>query len=573
MKMGENTNSSREYSIIEESNKLLRTGILENPLIAKLLPPEAEEYARRIEFTGSHAPIIPVNWRFAESIAVLKGLEGIMINALLRAKYDLEAQDIVINTDHAQLFIMSSLLTSVITEGQQAVDTKGFDTTSIFSNYDIHRASATPYRTCASNIYKANDGRYFYIHSDLNPEVVQDALGMPHDAEGDFEEAPTLYQEKVLQYSSSELDELCAERLRISGTVAWTVDEYKASEHGRANANVGLWELHEHANASQIPCWWPSTPQTSPARPLSGLKVVDFTRIIAGPTLTRGLAELGASVMRITAPHLPDMGFLHPDLGWGKWNTPLDLRDPVSVQKAKELILDADVVVYGYRPSVLDKYGLGEDDVLELCRHRRRGITVARLNCYGWMGPWAGRSGWQQISDACCGVSLAFGRTMLGRDEAVTPVFPNSDHCTGLAGTLGVLSALMARARNGGSYTVDVSLNAYSSWLVNSVGTYPPHVWEDVWALNGRPVFRHYHPMQYLWPAGIRLMKSHAPHMLNPDFFEDRPAKAMNCTVRCLKPVLQFPGKKVQLGFQVGARANGVDMPRWPGNLLTEKVV
>jgi CoA-transferase family III len=211
--------------------------------------------------------------------------------------------------------------------------------------------------------------------------------------------------------------------------------------------------------------------------------------------------------------------------------------------------------------------------VLELCRHRRRGIIVARLNCYGWMGPWAGRSGWQQISDACCGVSLLFGRAILGRDEAVTPVFPNSDHCTGLTGTLGVLSALMARARNGGSYTVDVSLNAYSSWLVNSVGTHPPHVWEDVWALNGRPVFRHYHPMQYLWPAGIKLMKTHAPHMLNPDFFEDRPAKAMNCTVRCLKSVLQFPGKKVQLGFQVGARTNGVDMPKWPGNLLTEKVV
>jgi hypothetical protein len=144
MKMGEVTNSSREYSIIEESNKLLRTGILENRLIAKLLPPEAEEYARRIKFTGSHAPTIPVNWRFAESIAALKGLEGIMINALLRAKYNLDAQDIVINTDHAQLFIISSLLTSVITEGQQAVDTKGFDTTSIFSNCDIHRASATP---------------------------------------------------------------------------------------------------------------------------------------------------------------------------------------------------------------------------------------------------------------------------------------------------------------------------------------------------------------------------------------------------------------------------------------------
>ena len=103
------------------------------------------------------------------------------------------------------------------------------------------------------------------------------------------------------------------------------------------------------------------------------------------------------------------MGFLHPDLGWGKWNTSLDLRDPASVQKAKELIFDAEVVAYGYRPSALDKYGLHEDDVLELCRHRPRGITVARLNCSGWVGPRAGRSSWKQVSDPCCGVSLASG--------------------------------------------------------------------------------------------------------------------------------------------------------------------
>ena len=560
------------YSVTDESYMVLETGILENPLIAKLLPPSASEDAKKIKFVGSNAPSIPVNWRFAESASALKGLESIMINALLRTKYNLGGQDVVINTDHAQLFIVSCLLTSINADGQDAVETKDFSTKSLFPSCDIYRNSATPYRICASNIYETKDGQYFHLHSDLNPNVVQDALDMPHDAEGDFEEAAKLYQDKVLRYTSRELDDLCAKRLRTSGTVAWTEEEYKTSEHGRANANVGLWEIHEHPNAGQNPGWWPSRPHTGPLRPLAGLKVVDFSRIIAAPTLTRGLAEYGASVMRITAPHLPDMGFLHPDMGWGKWNASLDLRNPSDAQKAKDLILDADVVVYGYRPGVLDKYGLGLDDVLKLCQHRTRGIIIARLNCYGWVGPWAERSGWQQISDACCGVSLSFGRAMHGRHEAVTPVFPNSDHCAGLAGMLGVISALISRAQKGGSYTVDASLNAYSSWLVASVGTYPQHVWEDVWARHGRPNFRHYHPMQHLFPRGIEMLRANAPAVLDPEYFEDRKAEAMQCKIRCVKPVLQFPGKKVELRFQVGTRTNGVDQARWPEDLLIETV-
>ncbi len=178
------------------------------------------------------------------------------------------------------------------------------------------------------------------------------------------------------------------------------MEEYLASEHARVNADRQLWNVHDVPNPNQEPCWWPSSPETSPSRPLAGLKIVDFSRIIAAPTLTRGLAEYGASIMRITSSHLPDMGFLHPDMGWGKWNTALDLRQPADIEKAKELILEADVVVYGYRPEVLSKYGLGSDDVLELCRSRTRGLIVARLDCYGWVGPWAHRSGWQQISDA-----------------------------------------------------------------------------------------------------------------------------------------------------------------------------
>lgn len=560
------------YSVIDEAYKLLHTAILDHTQTSKLLPPGIEGYLKRITFTGSTSPSIPVNWRFQESVSVLKALEGAMINALLHKKYGVEAEEIEINADHAQLFVISCLLTEIHAADGANVETEGFATTSVFPSCDIYRNSATPYRTCAGNLYKTKDDRYFHLHSDLNPDVIQDALGLPHEADGGYDKVYQIYQDKTMQYTSDELDQLDNGKLRRSGTIAYSPEEYRQTAHGKAEADTGLWEVDAHPNAHQEPCWWPSSAQTSPARPLAGLKVVDFSRIIAAPTATRGLAEFGASVMRVTAGHLPDMGVFHADMGWGKWNCHLDFRQAADVEKVRALILDADVVVYGYRPSVLNKYGLGSEAVLKLCEQRKRGVIILRLNSYGWVGPWSDRSGWQQISDACCGVSLGYGRALHGVDEPVTPVFPQSDHCAGIAGELGVISALMMRAEKGGSYTVSCSLNAYSQWLVNQIGTYPEDVWQKVWALHGRPKFRHYHPMQYLFPTGVKLLRQNTPHVLDEDFFEVREAKAMGCKVRCVKPVLRFPSGNVQPGFQVSARTNGVDQPVWPSDLLTEKI-
>ena len=140
---------------------------------------------------------------------------------------------------------------------------------------------------------------------------------------------------------------------------------------------------------------------SSPQRPLAGLKVVDLTRVIAAPTITRSLAEMGASVMRVTSPNVTDHSALHQDLSWGKWNCHLDLKkNPDDRQKLAELIKDADVVVEGYRPGAMARNGFSRDDIFELVKDRDRGIIHVRENCYGWNGPWQHRSGWQQISDA-----------------------------------------------------------------------------------------------------------------------------------------------------------------------------
>lgn len=360
-----------------------------------------------------------------------------------------------------------SVLLNTIDPGGENISSFAQDRTTYdkyFKNTDLHNMTSTPYRASATNIYRCADGRYFHLHGSMNPAPTQDSLKLPHDQDfATAEESWKPYAAAVGAIESHDMQRLASDEFKQAGTICWSADEFLASEHGKANKHVGLYEIHALPNTSQPPCWWPSVSQTSPKRPLAGLKVVDLTRVIAAPALTRGLAELGASVMRVTASHVTDMSSLHVDLSWGKWSTHLDFRDEEHREKLRDLVRDADVVVQGYRPGVLDKYGFSPEGLVELVKGRERGIIVVRENCYGWNGPWPYRSGWQQISDACCGVSLAFGRAM-GNDEPVTPVFPNSDFCTGVSGVVGVLNALLRRGEEGGSWRVDVSTSSCSDY-------------------------------------------------------------------------------------------------------------
>lgn len=274
----------------------------------------------------------------------------------------------------------------------------------LFPDQDKNRSQESLHRKLVTNIYKTKDGRFYHTHGNLNPDPVLEALGLPLEGEEDesYDSVVDKIQAKVSSYNSGDIDELMNEKARTSGTIAWTSDEYFASEHGKASGTVGLYEITKDPSSTQQPSWWPehiSNP-SSPKRPLAGLKVVDLTRIIAGPTITRSLAEMGASVMRIVSPHIADLSALHLDLNWGKWNSFLHLKDETDKEKLRELIRDADVVVDGYRPGVMERLGFGRQTILDLVKDRARGIIHLRENCYGWHGPWSHRSGWQQISDA-----------------------------------------------------------------------------------------------------------------------------------------------------------------------------
>jgi len=482
-----------QYSVPSEARKVLHEGILQNPKLTSLLPKGTADFAERITFTGNEKPSIPINWRFAESAAALKGLEACIVAQLVKRKYGVDISSASINADHASLFFMSTLIWSFAGDSPQMGLPKSSEKIDkYFPNYDLHKMQSSLHRSATTNIYQTKDGKYFHLHGSMNPEPSLDSIGLPHDSPSkDWKEATKPFIEKLSQTESADMQKLASDKFKQAGVICESVESFRQTEHGKANAHVALFEIHDAPNSKQPASWWPDVPQTSAQRPLAGLKVVDLTRVIAAPAVTRGLAELGASVMRVTSKNLCDYSGLHCDLNWGKWNCSLDLKTEEGKKQLAELIKEADVVVQGYRPDVLDKYGFSQQGIIDLVKDRPRGIISARENCYGWNGPWYYRSGWQQISDACIGISEGFGRAMgLENGEAVTPVFPNSDYMTGIAGTAGILTALMKRAEQGGSYKVDLSLNYYNQWLADSCGEYPKEIWQDVWQRNGKQVFR-----------------------------------------------------------------------------------
>lgn len=238
----------------------------------------------------------------------------------------------------------------------------------------------------------------------MNPDPTLTALGLPLDGEENdtYDSVTERIQAKVSQFDSATLDKLINEQYHQAGTITRSSEEYFSSEHGRSCGQVGLYETSKDPSSSQPPAWWPENESfpSSPKRPLAGLKVIDLSRVIAAPAITRSLAEMGASVMRVTSLNVTDIYQLHQDLNWGKWNCSLDLKREEDKEKLRSLIREADVVVDGYRPGVMERLGFGRQDIFDLVKDRSYGIIVVRENCYGWHGPWTHRSGWQQISDA-----------------------------------------------------------------------------------------------------------------------------------------------------------------------------
>ncbi len=189
-------------------------------------------------------------------------------------------------------------------------------------------------------------------------------------------------------------------------------------------------------------------------RPARRLRVLDFTRVIAGPVATRTLAAHGADVLRLDAPHLPEIPLQAWDMLPGKRSALLDLRD---AEVRERLLAGADVVVTGYRPGALDRFGLAPEALAE----RHPGLVVVTLSAWGHEGPWSTRRGFDSLVQAACGIAVAEG----GPEAPGALPAQMLDHATGYLAAAGALLAVARQRGEGGCHHVRFSLAGTAAWL------------------------------------------------------------------------------------------------------------
>ncbi|WP_170430130.1 CoA transferase [Ruegeria arenilitoris] len=185
-------------------------------------------------------------------------------------------------------------------------------------------------------------------------------------------------------------------------------------------------------------------PQATARRPLAGLRVLDLTRVLAGPVSTRTLAGFGAEVLRIDPPGWDEPGVI-PDISLGKHCAYLDLKSPDGLTKLQDLLAQADVFIHGYRPGALDALGLTKIKRDKLAPNR----VEVTLNTYGWQGPWSTRRGFDSLVQMSAGIADA-GRAWAKADKPTPLPVQALDHATGYLMAAAVLSAL-AEAASGNS--------------------------------------------------------------------------------------------------------------------------
>ncbi|MFB9704942.1 CoA transferase [Rhodococcus aetherivorans] len=204
-------------------------------------------------------------------------------------------------------------------------------------------------------------------------------------------------------------------------------------------------------------------PGGDPARPLTGIRVLDLTRVIAGPVAARALALLGADVLRVDPPALPEIAWQHAENGQGKRTALLDLRTARGRETCRRLLADADVLLTGYRPGALDAL-IGAP-----VHQARPGVVHGRVCAWGWSGPWAPRRGFDSIVQAASGIAVVEGRPDA---PGVLPV-QALDHASGYLLAAGVLDALTARLRDGRGRDAAVALARTGAWLLQAPGRNP----------------------------------------------------------------------------------------------------
>lgn len=195
-------------------------------------------------------------------------------------------------------------------------------------------------------------------------------------------------------------------------------------------------------------------------RPLDGVRVLDLTHVIAGPTAGRTLAAYGASVIRVSAAHLPTIATLDVDTGFGKTWRRLDLRTAADREAFLALVGGSDVVLQGFRPGSFEALGVGPDDLLAT----RPGLVVVTLSAWSHVGPWSDRRGFDSLVQTATGIAYEGGRARSTSSPVPLPA-QALDHATGYLMAAAAIRALTDRYSQGHGAHVQCALACTGAWL------------------------------------------------------------------------------------------------------------
>lgn len=303
--------------------------------------------------------------------------------------------------------------------------------------------------TPAMGFFPTKDGRWVFLHPSFPSSAAKlhQLMGSPADS--------AAVAAAVMGWDALDLENAIAQA-GVCGAMVRSPEEWDASEQGRVMAARPVVEVIKIADGPPMPL-----PAGGEA-PLSNVRVLDLTRVLAGPTCGRTLAQYGADVLYVSSPKLPATEFFVSDVGHGKLTTFLDLTAPDDLQQLKGLIAGCDVFSQGYRLGGLERLGLGPLDLARL----RPGIVYTSINAYGHEGPWANRPGWEQLAQTVTGMAQVHGAYVHGGEKG-PQLQPGAvtDYTTGYLAAFGTLVALHRRARFGGSYMVRVSLAQTGVWM------------------------------------------------------------------------------------------------------------
>jgi len=350
---------------------------------------------------------------FATSAMAVLG----MLTAKVAETRGLESQEITIDRRHAGL-----MLNSIAYHFQNGWQ------------FDIG-----PVHSPINNFFKTKDGRWIFFNGAY--QHLRDGLLNLLDVPNNHDSIAAATK----KHNAFELEDRIAEQ-GFCATVVRTKEDWLAHEHGKTISNQPVIELIKIANADKTPL------SDNVNRPLEKIKVLDFTKVVAGPTLTRQLADQGADVIHCRHPYQDHIPAFELESSYGKKNIYLDYKKSQDKDLLCRLLENADVFVEGYRTGAIEKAGFGIKDIIKI----KKNLIYVQLNGYGFDGPWTERRGWEQLAQATTGLAYIHSGSADKKPQLIPAYF--SDYMTGYLGAIGVLAALLKRHEEGGSWLVRVAL-------------------------------------------------------------------------------------------------------------------